>query len=112
VLTIKVWCLQGDLAQKMYEDLHKKLVAAMVDIKHLNIRDENDLLVLFPKDLMQYGLGNELLIEFGGSPQLEGQYDRWYSVVGERLALTVKYLFPNARIFLKRDPTAVEEYKM
>lgn len=111
MLTIKVWCLPGDMVEGVYQALHKKLVASMVEIKHLNVRDENDLLVLFPKDLMQYGLGNEILIEFGGTKELEGSDNRWNVVVGERLAFAVKSMFPTAKLFFRPDLARVDKYE-
>ena len=61
---IKVWCLP-----KMEEDqlrqLHKKIVAAIVDaeIGWGHLKSENDMICLFPPDMMAYGVGKEIVVE-------------------------------------------------
>ena len=43
--------------------LHGKIVEAVVSIEELGLKDEKDMTVLFVPDMMQYGLGSEIIIE-------------------------------------------------
>lgn len=61
---LKVWCLPV-LPEEKLVILHKDLVAAAASVKQLGLNNnENDLIVLFPADMMRYGLGSEILIEY------------------------------------------------
>ena len=60
---IKVWCLPT-LPEETLNRLHEDIVAAAVSVKKLELKDEGDLFVLCPADMMQYGLGIEILIEY------------------------------------------------
>lgn len=63
---IKVWCLPADQAEEDLNRLHKAIVAAVVSIRELGFTDESSMTVLFPPDLMSYGLGTEIIVEISG----------------------------------------------
>ena len=60
---IKVWCLPADLTEAQLKELFQEIVQAVVANPFLKIKSEEDLLVLFPKDMMSYGLGSEIYVE-------------------------------------------------
>jgi hypothetical protein len=60
---LRVWCLPVMPEDKLVQ-LHKDLVAAAVSIQGLNLKGEEDLITLFPADLMKHGLGSEIYVEY------------------------------------------------
>lgn len=96
MLTVKNWCLPGDLSQDRLEELHNAIVAAVISVPETNITRERDMLNLFPPDMMSYGLGQEIRIEITDLPckLLKAVRDRLATVVGE----AVQKLFTEARI--------------
>jgi hypothetical protein len=62
---IKVWCLPH-LEEEELNALHKDIVKAVVGIRELGFKDENDMTCLFPSDMMKYGLGSEIIVEISG----------------------------------------------
>lgn len=59
---IKIWCLPHDQTEDDYKKLHQAVVAAVVKA-NVGIKNQNDMVVLMPKDLMDYGLGEEIIVE-------------------------------------------------
>jgi hypothetical protein len=64
MLTIKTWCLPEDLGEVKAKSLHEGIVKAVTNISGLGVESENDMRNLFPRDLMTYGLGTDILVEF------------------------------------------------
>jgi hypothetical protein len=60
---VKVWCLPDYLSEKDLRAIHKDIVAGAVSVPEVGVRDETSMTVLFPKDMMSYGLGTEVIIE-------------------------------------------------
>ncbi len=87
MLIIKVWCLPK-LSERALRSLHKRIVKAVLEIKSLNLHSETDMVVLFPMDMMSYGLGSEILIEISGffqEHQSKAGYDHLTCNVGKVL---------------------------
>lgn len=61
---LKVWCLPQGLTQKQLKKLFDDLIGAMKEVPELVVKDERGALILFPADLMTYGLGTEIYAEF------------------------------------------------
>lgn len=61
---IKIWCLPHDQKEEDYRKLHQAVVAAAIEAD-VGIKSQNDMVVLMPRDLMEYGLGQEIIIEIG-----------------------------------------------
>jgi hypothetical protein len=62
---IKVWNLPK-MEEEQLIKLYKEIIAAVVRVKELGLKDENDMTVLFPKDMMSYGLEKKIVIEVTG----------------------------------------------
>ncbi len=59
---IKIWCLK-EKDEKSLRKIHHEVVKALKPLRHIRVRSEREILVLFPPDLMSYGLGEEIFIE-------------------------------------------------
>ena len=59
---VKVWCLPDGLKEDDLRAIHKSIVAEAV-AQDVGIKDETTMTVLFPPDMMKYGLGSEIIIE-------------------------------------------------
>jgi len=62
--TVKVWPLPR-LTQPQFEELFGDIVQTCKGIRRLQVRDENDIVVGFPQDAMEFGLGIDLVMEVG-----------------------------------------------
>ena len=60
--TIQVWPLPS-LTQPEFEELFNDIVRTCQKIERLAVKDQNDLIVGFPKDLMEYGLGLDIIVQ-------------------------------------------------
>lgn len=59
---VKVWCLPK-LSEKKLKDLFVGIVDGLKEVPSLGVKNEQDVLVLFPTDAMQYGVGSEIYVE-------------------------------------------------
>lgn len=94
MLVVKTWCLPHGLFEEQYRHLHEQIVSAVISVKGLGIKGERDMLNLFPKDLMSYGLGSEIFIEV---LYQHPNYDIKYRLA-KALVEVVKSNFPKAYV--------------
>jgi len=96
MLRIIVWCLPVE-KEAAYNRLHQALVEIAKKAKALGVEGEDDMLCLFPGDLMEYGLGQEIVFEAKGRC-----LTRLSNPMGKRLAKAwggaIKQLYPDANI--------------
>ncbi len=95
MLTIKTWCLPK-LFQEKLKDLHIAIVRAVISTPGTCVKDESEMLNLFPSDLMSYGLENEIIIEITKVPMFCDRKNR--DKLAEKVAMVVKDFFPNATV--------------
>jgi hypothetical protein len=98
--TIKVWCLPADSNEEQLKKLHENLVKQMSYFKESGVESENDMLNLFPSDLMKYGLGSEIKIEITDLP--------WackdeMNLLAREICIAVRTIFPHAKIYCKAE---------
>jgi len=94
--TVKTWCLREDLSERQLLAIHQGIVNVMVSFPETGVKDEQDMLNLFPRDLMVYGLGSEIKIEITDLPLCEKEIrDRIAFEVG----IFVKNYFPVAKVY-------------
>jgi hypothetical protein len=96
--------------EKMLRELHQEIVAAAAGIAGLKINGEDDLLVLFPPDLMRHGIGKELFVEigqFGAVPRLDTDGQRHLCVA---VGHAVKAKRPGAKVRCAIDPQVWRSY--
>ena len=94
---IKVWCLPKETEENL-RALHKTIVAAVVDVSELGLKDENDMTVLFPPDMMTYGLGQEVIIEISGLYEKPERTDEVLNRLAANVGASFKWLYPKAKI--------------
>ena len=94
---VKVWCLPADLTENQLRDIHKSIVAAAVSVKELGIIDEKSMTTLFPKDMMGYGLGTEIIIEVT-SRQFNEHGPKTRNHFAQALVEAVQKFFPKAMV--------------
>lgn len=94
---IRVSCLpqmpEDDLS-KLYEDI----VAAVLSIEELGLKDESEITCLFPSDMMDVGLGDEVIIEVIGLFDKPQRTKAVRQELAEALGKAVDMMFPAARI--------------
>ena len=94
---IKVWCLPADQTEDDLRTLHQMIVEAVISVRELGLKDQNDMTVLFPTDMMRYGLGEEIIVEI----EMFEKPER-LSEVKQRLAqnigMAVKMRYPKAKV--------------
>ena len=100
MLVIKVFPLPLNLTENDLREIHLLTVEVAKSVPALKIKNENDMTVAFPRDLMAYGLGSDIAIEIVILPRAD---DRLLDK-SERDTLTynlvsaVKAFFPKARV--------------
>ena len=62
MLMIQVWCLPK-MPEEQLRRLHGSIVAAVASVKEFDLKDETEMVCLFPSDMMAYGLGDEIVVE-------------------------------------------------
>jgi phenylpyruvate tautomerase PptA (4-oxalocrotonate tautomerase family) len=90
---IKVWCLPKTGERKLNQ-LFKAIVQAVASVTELGLKDEKSMTVLFPLDMMKYGLGTEIIVEVTG---LFVKNERTLDVrqhLAANLGTTLKQFFP------------------
>lgn len=98
MIVVKVWCLPSDQSEENLNRLHKTIVRAVKYISQLGVKDENDMACLLPPDLMQYGLGEEIIIEISGLPDVPKENRKVCRSLAVRVGRNVSVLYPEARI--------------
>ncbi len=94
---IKIWCLPIQGEEKLNK-LHKSIVNAVVSVKELKLKDENDMTVLFPSDLMKYGLGSVIIVEISGLFQKKERTQEVLQRLSLEVGTSVKNFYPNAKV--------------
>ena len=95
---IKVWCLPSGQTEEALNLLHQSIVGAVISISELGFKSQNDMTCLFPPDLMQYGLGEEIIIEIGGLYDKPERTQEVRQRLAKNVGEVVKKLFPEAKV--------------
>lgn len=94
---IKVWCLP-EMEEDKLRQIHKDIVQAVVSVKELGLNGERDMTCLFPKDMMEYGLGEEIIVEVTGLFERPERTEEVRSRLAECLGKVLKQHFPKAMV--------------
>ncbi len=108
MIKIKVWCLPIDQSEEDLNSLHQAIVKSVVSVPETEAKDENDMVCLFPGDLMKYGLGQEIIIEIDGLPIILKNDMEVREQLAQFISVSVCQLYPDAKVecSVKRsDPT-------
>ncbi len=98
MIVIKVWCLPPNQDEDVLNLLHQAIVKTVVSVSELGVKDENDMVCLFPTDLMKYGLGQEIVIEIDGLPDMPRKNTSIPVQLAESVGKSVSVLYPEAKI--------------
>jgi hypothetical protein len=94
---IKLWCLPKCSERKLNK-VFEAVVAAVVSVRELGLKDKQSMTVLFPPDMMKFGLGTEIIIEVTGLFDKPERTDEVRQRLAEKLGKTIRELFPNAMV--------------
>ena len=100
---IKVWCLPHDLTEEQLREIHKGIVKAVENVEILGIKGEQGMVTLFPKDMMSYGLGSEIVIEVSGLFEKIERTDAVRNELACNLGAAVQGVFPDAFVMCLID---------
>ena len=67
----------------------------MASVAELGVKDEKDITCLFPPDMMQYGLGTEIIVEVTGLFMKPDRTDEVRQRLAERIGKAVQEQFPS-----------------
>lgn len=95
---IKVWCLPSGQTENDLNRLHKSIVYAVLCVPELGLKGENDMTCLFPPDLMQYGLGEEVIVEIGWLFEKPERTPEVCQRLTQNVGEAVKRLYPKAKV--------------
>jgi hypothetical protein len=102
---LKVWGLPV-LSEEEIIALHTDLVAAAMSIEGLKFKGEDDLFIFFSADLMKYGLGSEILIEYKDVADHWARGAKTLVLLATKLGNVAKKHFPRA--FVQSEVTTVD----
>lgn len=94
---IKVWCLPMSTERKL-KQVFESIVEAVEGVPELGLKGKYSMTVLFPPDMMKYGLGTEIIIEVTGLFIKPERNDEVRNRLAERLGMAVKEHFPKAMV--------------
>lgn len=102
---ITVWNLPPNTSEEQLHGLHNAIVSAAVGIKELGLKDENDFLNLFPKDMMEYGAGTEIMVQVSELWEKPERTPEVLNHLAKALGEAVRERFPEAKTIAARiDP--------
>ena len=98
MIKIKVWCLPIDQSEEDLNSLHQAIVKSVVSVPETETKSENDMVCLFPADLMKYGLGEEIIIEIDGLPIILRNDMEVREQLAQCVSKSVCRLYPDAKV--------------
>lgn len=94
---IKLWCLPKSNEEKLQE-VFDNVVYAVTSVKELGLKSQRDMTVLFPPDMMAFGLGTSIIIEVTGLFEKPERTSEVLSRLAENLGKAVKAQFSGAYV--------------
>lgn len=94
---IKVWCLPKSSERKLNQ-VFESIINAVEGVPELDLKGKHSMTVLFPPDMMKFGLGTEIIIEVTGLFEKPEQTLEVRNRLAERLGKTLKEHFPQAMV--------------
>src|SRR4051812_21877302 len=94
---IKVWCLPKSSERKL-NLVFKSIVKTVEGVPELGLKGKHSMTVLFPPDMMKFGLGTEIIIEVTGLFKKKKRASKVRARLAEGLGRTLKKHFPKAMI--------------
>ena len=99
LIAVRVWPLPLDLTEDQLREIHLALVEAAKSIPFFRIESEQDFTVGFPRDMMAYGLGSDIVIEaLCDIENVRSTEGKTIGDLGLALRSAVKRFYPNAKL--------------
>ncbi|KKS83537.1 MAG: hypothetical protein UV60_C0038G0001, partial [Parcubacteria group bacterium GW2011_GWA2_43_11] len=93
MLVIKVWCLPKSTEYKLNQ-IFESIVKAVESVPELDLKGKDSMKVLFPSDMVEFGLGTETIIE--GHLEKSDRTVESRNRLAERLGVALKKYIPKA----------------
>jgi len=93
MLVIKVWCLPKSTEYKLNQ-IFESIVKAVESVPELDLKGKDSMKVLFPSDVVEFGLGTETIIE--GYLEKSDRTVESRNRLAERLGVALKKYIPKA----------------
>jgi len=94
---IKVWCLPK-LSERNLNKVHRWVVSAVESVPELGLKSEKSMTILFPTDMMKYGLGTEIIIEVAGLFVNQERTNKVRERLAQAIGTAIKEFFPRAMV--------------
>ncbi len=94
---IKVMCLPK-LSEPELNGVFRGVISAVESVPELGLKGERSMTVLFPTDMMEYGLGTDIIVEVTGLFVKSERTDEVRQRLAQAIGTTVKGLFPKAMV--------------
>lgn len=99
MFVVKVWWLPPKQTEGKLQLIFNSIVSAVTSVPEFNVKNQNDMLVIFPEDLMKYNLGEKILVEvtiLGWGTFFSQSQDKLEKGIGK----AITDLYPNATVHL------------
>ena len=94
---IKVWCLPKSSERKL-KKVYKCIIEAVKSVIELGLKDDESITILFPTDMMKYGLGEEIIVEVTGLLVRTEHAREARQLLAKAIGTVIKDLYPKAMI--------------
>ncbi len=102
MIVIKVWCLPANQSEEDLKRLYQEIMEDVEDVisgpEFCLQGKKSDKVCLFPADLMKYGLGDEIIVEIDGLPDLDSKNLRVRKRLTEYVGRSVGAFYPDAKV--------------
>lgn len=94
---IKIWCLPKSKERKLNQ-IFEDIVSAVEDVTELDLKGRDSMTILFPPDMMKFGLGTVIIIEVTGLFRKPERTKAVRNRLAEKLGNALKRHFPKATV--------------
>lgn len=94
---IKLWCLPR-LTDRELRQLYQDVVRAVLSVPELNLKSRDDMTVVFPPDMVKFGLGKEVIVEVTGLFARRSRTNEVRGRLANHLGRAVQEHVPGAKI--------------
>lgn len=95
--------IPGDIEKSKLIDIWKSLRLTVADISDLDLKKEQ-VTVFFPSDLLQDGLGEEIIITIRGLFKKSKRTNKVRNILCREVAIVARAFFPKALVEVLIDP--------
>jgi|AP95_1055475.scaffolds.fasta_scaffold17910_3 hypothetical protein len=98
-LAVKVWCLPRDSGEEALQKLFQDILQSLIDFGDIGVHDKDDAIIMFPADLMDWGLGIDIRMEVLGLPDEQKlRLLQYLNILAEKVGGVVSAHLPDATV--------------